>query len=162
MSKLVKLLRTNKEVIFDKGNFDDWCVYVVDENGERKAPFDVEYFRDLQLIAKEYKGNKVYNDFLLIYEHTTKEIDPKTLKIIDKIVSSYQEQHRNVIEKWFSVIYAGMIAEENKQYAVLKKRIKRLGMYQVLMLDDKAEFAANFSRGKKWRELDAIMKKLGF
>lgn len=44
-----------------------------------------------------------------------------------------------------------MVAEENKKYSVLGKRIKRLGIYQVLM-DEKplcATQAANFSRGKK-------------
>ncbi len=162
MSRLVKLLRTNKKVIFDRGSFDDWCVYVVNENGEKKAPFDVEYFRELQLIAKKYKENKVYDDFVVIYENTTREIDENTLKIIDEIIDSYEDEHKDIVEQWFSVVYAGMIAEENKQYAILKKRIKRLGMYQILILDKDAEFAANFSKGKGWRELDSIMKKLGF
>ncbi len=37
------------------------------------------------------------------------------------------------MEIWFNVLYAGMVAEENKENAVLKKRIKRLGMHQVLI-----------------------------
>ena len=63
---------------------------------------------------------------------------------------------------WFSIIYAGMIAEENKANAILKKRIKRLGMHQVLIEGLDPNLAANFSKGKKWKELDALMRERGF
>ncbi len=55
-----------------------------------------------------------------------------------------------------------MIEEENKQFAILKKRIKRLGMHQILIDNLDPEVAANFSKGKKWRELDNLMKLRGF
>jgi hypothetical protein len=67
-----------------------------------------------------------------------------------------------MIDIWFTVIYAGMVAEENKKNAKLKKRIKRLGMFQVLIEKKSAEYAANFSKGKKWKELDTIMLSAGF
>jgi len=66
------------------------------------------------------------------------------------------------MDTWFTVIYAGMIAEENKANAILKKRIKRLGMHQLLLENFKSEEAANFSKNKKWQELDIIMKQKGF
>lgn len=55
-----------------------------------------------------------------------------------------------------------MIAEENKDYAILKKRIKRLGMHQILIEKISPEKASNFSRGRNWRELDKICKEYGF
>jgi hypothetical protein len=55
-----------------------------------------------------------------------------------------------------------MIAEENKANAILKKRVKRLGVHQVLVLGMPPSEAAKFSNGKKWRDLDAIMKSNGF
>jgi hypothetical protein len=55
-----------------------------------------------------------------------------------------------------------MIAEENKENAILGKRIKRLGMHQVLIENMKPEEAAVFSKGKKWKELHRLMKKRGF
>ncbi len=161
MRKLIKLLKNNRHVIFDKGKFDDWCVYVVEQNGRKKAHFDTTYFTDLKAIASKYEANKVYNDFIEIYNGTTKIIDKSILDLIDKIVTTYNEEDKIIIEQWFAVIYGGMIAEENKQFAILKKRIKRLGMHQILKLDYDPNVAANFSRGKKWRELDAIMKPLG-
>ena len=82
--------------------------------------------------------------------------------MIDRLVSTYRLEHQALVEQWFVVIYAGMIAEENKQSAILKKRIKRLGMHQVLKLEYEPRIAANFSKGKKWRDLDEIMKPLSF
>ncbi len=162
MSRLIKALKNNRKVLFDSGSFDNWCVYVVEANGAKKAPFDTDYFSDLKSIAQKYKKAKVYEDFVSIYKPTSKTIDTTILELIDKIVATYQEEDKVLVEQWFAVIYGGMIAEENKERAILKKRIKRLGMYQLLMLDFEPKVAANFSRGKKWRDLDAIMRPLGF
>ncbi|GAB7258296.1 DUF7004 family protein [Polaribacter sp. OB-PA-B3] len=162
MVRLIKDLLNNRNVIFDSGSFDDWCVYVVEQNGSRRAPFDVDYFTDLKNISTHYSGNKVYNDFVSIYNLTTKIIDANVINRINAIVPTYQLLHQPHIEQWFTVLYAGMIAEENKKYAILKKRVKRLGMHQVLIDNLSPSVAANFSRGKKWHELDAIMKPKGF
>ena len=162
MSQIVKQLRDNRKVIFDKGRFDDWCVYVVEQNGTKRAPRDQEYFAELKNISKHYPNDKVYNDFVAIYDQTNKNIDKDVRTLIDELVSTYKKQHQGAIEQWFSVLYAGMIAEENKKYAILKKRIKRLGMHQILKSDYSPEKAANYSRGKKWPELDKIMTSLGF
>lgn len=162
MASLIKDLKNNRKVIFDAGKFDDWCVYVVEEDGSRKAPFDVDYFTDLKILSTQYTGNKVYDDFVTIYSLTTKSIDANVIIAIDKIVSTYNLEHQVIIEQWFTVLYAGMIAEENKQFAILKKRVKRLGMHQVLIENLSPSIAANFSKGKKWRELDAIMRPKGF
>jgi hypothetical protein len=162
VARLIKVLKSNRRVIFDSGSFDNWCVYVVEEDGTRKAPFDVEYFTDLKKISAHYIDNKVYNDFVVIYDLTTSSIDLKVVNQIDKIVSTYHVHHQIIIEQWFAVLYAGMIAEENKKHAILKKRVKRLGMHQVLIDNLSPSIAANFSKGKKWRELDSFMSPKGF
>ena len=66
MSRIIKQLVNNRQVIFDSGSFDDWCVYVVEENGSKKAPFDAEYFTDLKNISEHYELDKVYNNFIEI------------------------------------------------------------------------------------------------
>jgi len=159
---LIKELKHNRKVIFDQGKFDNWCVYVVESDGSKKAPFDNEYFSDLKNISLKYPNNKVYNDFVSIYDITTNMIEQNVLDLIDSIVSTYNIEDQILIEQWFSVIYAGMIAEENKQYAKLKKRIKRLGMHQTLILNFSPYEASKFSYGKKWYDLDKIMQPLGF
>jgi hypothetical protein len=162
MAILIKNLRNDRKVTFDKGRFDDWCVYVVESNGSKAPPYDTNYFKYFERITQYYPENKIYEDFVLIYDQTTSKIDEDVLILIDKIVDTYKEKDRTLVEQWFSVIYAGMIAEENKNGTVLKKRIKRLGMYQVLVLNMSPGDAANFSRGKKATELSPLMKSYGF
>ncbi|MDR2652338.1 MAG: hypothetical protein LBC68_08520 [Prevotellaceae bacterium] len=160
--EIVKNLQKNRKVIFDSGKFDDWCVFVVEADETKNAPLDKTYFNDLYEISSKYPKNKVYNDFVEIYKNTTKDIDAVVLSQIDDIVNTYDPADKTIIEQWFTVIYAGMVAEENKDRAILKKRIKRLGMHQVLILNMPANEAAQFSKGKPWRELDSIMKGFGF
>ncbi len=162
MSRLIKKLKNNSSIVFDFGKFDEWCVYIEKINEKRDAPLDETYFNDLMLIAQKYNENKVYNDFVSIYENTTLIINQIVLSLIDNIVATYKIEDQLIIEQWFTVIYAGMVAEENKKNAILKKRIKRLGMHQVLILGMSPSEAASFSKGKKWRDLNEIMINLGF
>jgi hypothetical protein len=55
-----------------------------------------------------------------------------------------------------------MLAEENKANKKLGKRIKHLGVYQVLIDELPIATAANYSRGKNWKDLDIICQNLGF
>ena len=61
-----------------------------------------------------------------------------------------------------TTIYAGMIAEERKAYTKLGKRVKRLGIHQVILEGMAPTRAANFSRGKAWREIAALCTERGF
>jgi hypothetical protein len=146
---------------FDKGSFDDWCVYVTRANGERFAPTDIQYFSRLKTLAKKHKTRVIYDDFVAIYNRTGPEVDKNVLELIT-VLSQHYGKDSLEMEIWLNVLYAGMIAEEKKEKAILKKRIKRLGMYQVLLEDMAPETAAAFSKGKKWRELDKLMKQKGF
>jgi hypothetical protein len=56
----------------------------------------------------------------------------------------------------------GMVSEENYPNTILGKRIKRLGVHQLLFDGMTAEEAANWSRDKPWRELDKASKDWGF
>jgi len=159
---IIKKLKNGGEIVFDKGRFDDWCVYIVECNGNKTAPRDSLYFSILQKKASNYPENKIYHDFVRIYEQTNHELKEQVLTLIDEIVDTYRDDDKNLLEQWFTVLYAGMIAEERKAGAVLKKRIKRLGMYQVLILDMNPDEVANFSKGKRVSELDPLMKQYGF
>lgn len=74
----------------------------------------------------------------------------------------YARKNKQFPQRWFNVLYAGMIAEENKENTILKKRIKRLGVHQVLIDNVSPGETAVFSKGKKWKELDEIMRLKGF
>jgi hypothetical protein len=162
VATLIKNLRNSRKVVFDQGIFDQWCVYVVEFDGNRTPPHDTTYFAALKELSQCYPDNKIYDDFVRIYDQTTGKIDENVLTLIDEIVGTYSTEHQIIIEQWFAVIYGGMIAEEKKAGAILKKRIKRLGMYQVLVLNMSPNEAANFSRGKKVAVLSPLMKSYGF
>ena len=146
---------------FDNGCFDRWCVFIQPPYSKRFAPKDVEYFSRLKHIGEKAGLQKVYDDFVVIYNRTNKNIDSKVFELI-LALSKFYDEDANEMEQWFNVLYAGMIAEENKDGAILKKRIKRLGVHQVLIDGISPQEAAVFSKGKKWRELDEIMKTKGF
>jgi hypothetical protein len=120
-----------------------------------------EYFSKLNQLGNKHGHEKIYLDFVKFYTPTNKNIDSVVLELITTITNPYGEDTEEM-DTWFSVIYAGMVAEENKTNAILKKRIKRLGMHQVLIERLDPNYAANYSRGKKWRDLDIIMKDRGF
>ncbi len=114
-------------------------------------------------MGKKYTNKKVYEDFVKIYNLVTNRVEKKvTDLIIDLAKKDYGEDISKDVAINFTVVYAGMIAERNKRYAVLKERIKRLGMYQILVLNYSSGDAANFSKGKKAKDLDVICKEYGF
>lgn len=55
---------------YDKGNFDDWCVYLVTPNGTRTAPRDMDNFRQLKHYAEKYGADALYRDFVQVYDLT--------------------------------------------------------------------------------------------
>jgi hypothetical protein len=65
-------------------------------------------------------------------------------------------------EEVYVTLYMGMVAEEAKTGTRLGKRIKRLGVHQVLLERLEPEMAANFSRGKPWYELAYLCQSKGF
>jgi hypothetical protein len=161
MPTLIKNVRNRNTVEFDAGSFDAWCVYLTRPGQVRYAPRDNEYFSKLKILGQLHGHKKIYDDFVKYYIPTTKNIDINVLTLITTITDGYSNDAEE-LDIWFTVIYAGMVAEENKSFAILKKRIKRLGMHQVLIEGLDANYAANFSKGKKWRELDGLMKQKGF
>lgn len=145
-------------LIFDKGNFDNYCVYFMTPQG-RLPLKDVDYFGKLKKYANLYK-DKVYNDFVLIYNKTTNQIEQSVLDYITQISNSYQESYS--LDVIFTVLYMTMVAEECKINTKLGKRIKRLGIYKLLIENYSINEAANFMRGMNWIEIDKLCKERGF
>ena len=153
MTRLIKQFTDGSYLKYDSGKFDDWCIYLVQSNGSSTAPRDVDYFSQFQNFAKKYGAQKIYDDFVTIYDQTDKQLNPKLLSQITTLAENYGTDALQ-LDQLFTIIYAGMVAEENKKNAILKKRIKRLGMHQLLIENQSPEDAADFSRGKKWQVLD--------
>jgi len=129
---------------FTRGKFDDWCVHV-DGHYVPRFPKDDWYFMKLQAF-KEDMGESVYDDFKTLYSVTRKDVEQDVFDWIKAKSADYPNPHE--FEVVFAVLYMTMIAEENKEGAILKKRIKRLGVHQVLVEGMHFKEAANWSRGK--------------
>lgn len=159
----LKTFSDNSYVYYDKGRFDDYCVYLKHENMSAKAPRDYEYFQYFIDLSLKYASEKIYNDFCEIYNRTMDVVDEEVLDLITQISLSYNQDDDSLwVDKWFTVIYLGMVAEERKANAILKKKIKRLGFHQIMNENFSAYDAANFSRGKKAYILLQECKKRGF
>lgn len=98
-------------------------------------------------MKNKYPTEKNYEDFIEIYNHTSEDISSDTLSLVTNLSHNYEETIE--FNMWFIVIYLGMVAEEKKQNAVLKKKIKRLGVHQILFEEFSAFDAANYSKAKK-------------
>lgn len=120
MPRIIKNVQGKNLIEFDSGTFDEWCVFLSRNGSKRYAPKDTEYFTALKKFGKKYGSGKIYNDFISYYHSTTTEIEKSTLDLITTISHDY-ESHSEEMDIWFTVIYAGMIAEENKANAILKK-----------------------------------------
>ena len=161
MAQVIKRFADGTFLEYDAGNFDRWCVYYTDRRGERKPPRDVDYFGQLKEFARRYGVDKVYNDYVTVYDMTAHDIEQAVLSRITAIARDYNGDALQV-DVLFSILYMAMIAEERKQYTRLGKRIKRLGVYSLLIENKSIEESANFMRGKTWREISALCDARGF
>jgi len=161
MPQLIKRFRDGSCLEYDQGSFDEWCVYYTRPNGKRTAPKDVAYFTALQRLAVHFTAEKMYQDFVVIYDQATQQIEPATLEQIERLAGYYGAEALRV-EILLTMVYAGMIAEENKAHKKLGKRLKRLGLHQVWLEQLPPAQAAQFSRGRAWRELALECEKRGF
>ena len=161
MERLIQRIDRETSVVFDTGKFDDWCVFIKTRD-EKKPPLDIDYFNFFKSLAGKFGANRVYSEFVEIYNEVNYSVDKSTLSRIISIAKKYPKPLDRDVALNLVVIYAGMIAEKNKKNAVLKERIKRLGMHQVLIENMPVNEAASFSRGMKATELDKICTEKGF
>ena len=161
MGQIIKKFDNDFFLEYDRGKFDDWCVYLTNSAGQRYAPRDIDYFNQIKHFAKKYGKLKIYNDYVKIYNLTKKTVEEANLSAITEIASSYGEDATE-IDIIFSILYMAMIAEERKENTRLGKRIKRLGIHMLLIEDYSTEYSANFTRGKKWLEIDELCRERGF
>lgn len=162
MPRPIKTFADGTSLEYDAGQFDDWCVYLRSADGQqRRALRDVHYFTRAHLLSQTHGVDVFYADFVTVYDATTGTMTDEIHRMIDGLSEKYGDDALHA-DKTLTALYATMVAEEVKENAVLKKRIKRLGLYQVLFEDLTVEEAAVFSKGKKVRELAPLCQARGF
>lgn len=132
---LVKSFADNTAVYYMAGKFDKWCVYYHTANSWIPLR-DGFYFSNLAHLAKTYGTDKVYNDFAILLNATDHISLPDSgLLMWLTNQSKCYGQDALMFEKTMTILYATMIAEENKKFAVLGKFIKALGVYELLYMN---------------------------
>ena len=157
----VKRFSDGSSVEFARGSFDEWCVFVTTPGGQRRPPLDQNYFSALRRLGNTFGAQRVYDDFVRLYDRTGAAVEEEVFSLISSIASNYPECALQV-EQLLSVLYLTMIAEENKAHTRLGKRIKRLGVHCLLLEHMSVERAANFTRGMAWRDIAALCRERGF
>lgn len=161
MGEFIKRFSDGSFIEYDEGNFDKWCVYYNFSTGGRTPPKDTDYFEQLRVFARRYGAQRIYDDFVRVYDMTGKQLDPNVLERITDLSLSYGRDAL-AVDVIFSILYVAMISEEKVVYTRLGKRIKRLGVHLLLLENESVSYAANIMRGKKWYEIDADCKERGF
>ena len=156
----VKVFSDGSRVEFDSGQFDQWCVYVTRPAQPRHAPRDTQYFAELQRLHAQFP--RLHADFIAVFDRTTGQVEAALLARISEMAAAYPASLRADVAVLLTTLYAAMIAEENRAHAPLGKRIKRLGVHQVLVEGMPVDEAANFSRGLPWRRLEQLCRARGF
>ena len=138
---------------FDQGYFDNFRVSFYSKNNEYiNSPTDVELLSFLKSLQED---ELTWKRVTYLAKQIHDETKISELNFLERI-TNLQEQ------KYYYYLAAAMIAEERKAKAVLKKRVKLLGIYQVLMLNMQPGEAANWSKNKPWREIAKECEKYGF
>lgn len=161
MGQLIKSFSDGSFLEYDRGNFDGWCVYLTKRDGSRRPPRDVDYFGQLKRLADKYGVSPIYSDYVRVYDLTGRQVEERALLTISQIADSYGSDALEV-DVIFSTLYLAMIAEEQKQFTRLGKRIKRLGIYKLLFENCSVGEAANFMRGMRWRDIARLCADRGF
>lgn len=149
-----------EQIFFAQGNFDPWCVYRIPHGGRQRAPRDADYFADLQRIGDRNGRERIYGYFKLIYDKTDESVRPEVVELIFEQAGALNEEDRLAYVKVMMTIYYAMIAEENRQPEKrypLKKKVKKIGIFQTLIVGMDPYEAANFSRGRPARELTNLL-----
>ena len=109
MGRIVTTFSDGSKLEYDKGAFDDWCVYLTRPSISKYAPKDFQYFQRLVDYGTKYGFDNLYEDYVEIYNLTTKNIEETVLRRIKEITSKYGEDSLNIAID-FTIIYMGMIA----------------------------------------------------
>ncbi len=152
---------------FAKGKKDLWCVYYYTPTTRPVSPRDQDYFQELLDLANKYGNDYVYEDFVDVYDHTDRNVNPAMAQYIIDLANKRYPDESLAVAKLFTILYMAMVAEyyyvnRYGRPSRLKKRTKRLGVHQILMEGMSVIDAKEYSKGRNFAELDALCRRYGF
>ena len=153
---------------FDYGNFDEWCVHCKRPTGKMWFAYDSEYLTWIRRMGKRYGEDRVYNDFVKIYDVANYDFNMKqAYKVIHEVDSNYPYKNNTSGEEWWTYFWMTMVAEERKENAIVGKRIKRLAVHNLLFDKWKLSYVLTYMDTRRnpnmsWRKLDKYCYERGF
>jgi hypothetical protein len=151
-------LRDGSKVVYSQGKFDAWCIYHVG-NSVADATKDVDFFTLIRKYTDSCQRFKLYKDFLYIFDKVTNVLNYDVVENIKNVAKKYPNSGE--VELILIFLYAGMVAEKNKDKAIFKKYIKRLCSPSA----DRKNTSRNCCKllqKKNWRELKLECEASGF
>lgn len=166
--RVFTILEDGTTLSYADGYKDSWCVYYYTPETEPVRPPDLEYFNELLALAEKHGREYVYDDFVKVYDRTDDKPNPKMVDFIKGLVKErYAPDEYLAVVKLFTILYMAMVAEyyyvnSAGRPSRLKKRTKRLGIYQFLFGGLTVELAKEYSKGRSFAELDELCRQYGF
>lgn len=152
-------IHTNNNYLFwfGEGNIDEWCVYCVKPNKRTWFAYDHEYLSWIKKMGRFHGDDKVYDSFNLIFDNVCYDYDMiDGYNVISDVAGDY-----NRTEHFWTWFWMTMVAEERKENAILGKRIKKLGVYNVLFDKYKISYITRYMVGMKYYDLEKLMIERG-
>ncbi len=148
------------QLTFGKGPSADWAIYMKRPNQRSKESTMADCILGLNALGERYGGERLYSNFLQIYDLATTEICDEVFSTIYSIAQEYSSDLMDVM-LLFSEIYAHMVALENNADVKGGKIRCRLAVYMLLMEDQDAKFVTTFVRKAKKDDIDNICELKG-
>lgn len=158
---MIRKFANGAGVEFSQGRIDGWRVSIINPDGTKWAPKDADYFSWLAELGGTYGEDRVYGDFVQVYDQTGSTVSDQVLDAIEDIAAGYGTDSVKA-DVTFTVLYLTMISEENRANTKLGRRIKRLGAYEVLINQRPLDDAMNFMKGMGWKKIDRLCGERGF
>ena len=96
-----------------------------------------------------------------VFNASGPKVTTDSLGIINEVAERYGQEKEPIL-RMLIILHMGMVAENLKRHTRLGKRIKRLGVHDLLLDSGDVNNAAHFMRGMGWREIDALCIERGF
>jgi len=152
---------------YTRGAFDSWRVTFLDSEGKQtSSPKDTAFF-DYFISLTQY-GNtreRIFKEIKSLSRHISHNSPTELEYLRDEVLMvgellSIPKEEILKFEKATMSLLAAMLSEEKKAFTKLGKKLKLLGLHQVLIGGMEPKVAANWSRGKPWVEILGEYKRL--
>lgn len=160
---------------YSDGNKDSWHLLFYDVENNECELYDKDYLKQIAElpVLENVSKDTVYRDFNVVCDLVQANGDkgqgdplPNEADFVEirEIATKYKDTLK--VDKLLGFFYLSMISEwyyinRHGTRSILKHRVKKLGVYQVLFLDMRPDDAANYSKNKSVSQLKTIMQRYG-